>query len=82
LNLGLFGVSTALIFSGILISQKAIPTLTGAHSARKMDWRWDSIHDDLSNYVVILAGLHLAINWDWALAAAGKIFRRVLEGAL
>jgi hypothetical protein len=81
LNLSLFASITALIFSGILISQKAIPALTGTKVAPDMDWRWDSIHDQFSNAEVILAGLHLALNWDWALAAGQRVFRRFLEGA-
>lgn len=81
LNLILFACTTALIFSGILISQKAIPFLTGTKIQPEMDWRWDSIHDWLSSLLVILAGLHLALNWDWAVAAGQRIFRRVLAGA-
>ena len=81
LNLSLFAAMTALIFSGILISQKAIPALTGTKAAPDMDFRWDAIHDRFSNFVLILAGLHLTINWDWALAAGRKIFRRFLEDA-
>ncbi|HUA84239.1 MAG TPA: DUF4405 domain-containing protein [Bryobacteraceae bacterium] len=82
LNLSLFAAVTAVIFSGILISQKAVPALTGTNAAPDMDWRWDTLHHQFSNAVLILAGLHLAINWDWALAAGQKIFRRVREGAL
>ena len=82
LNLLLFAGVTGVIFSGILISQKAIPMLAGTKAAPDMDWRWDSIHVELSAYVLILAGFHLAINWDWALAAGQKIFRRVRVGAL
>jgi len=41
LNLILFAGVTAAIFSGILISQKAIPTLTGTQAAADVDWRWD-----------------------------------------
>lgn len=81
LNLTLFGTVTAVIFSGILISQKAIPALSGTKVAPGMDWRWDLIHDRFSNFVIILAGLHLAINWDWALAAGQRIFRRFREDA-
>ena len=40
LNLSLFAAVTAAIFSGILISQKAIPALTGARHELHMDWRW------------------------------------------
>jgi hypothetical protein len=34
-----------------------------------MDWRWDTIHNQFSQAVLLLSGLHLAINWDWVLAA-------------
>ena len=79
-NLSLFAAVTAAIFSGILISQKAIPMLTGSKAAPDMDWRWDILHNQFSAIVVILVGFHLAINWEWALAAGEKIFRRFLEG--
>ena len=82
LNLSLFASVTAAIFSGILISQKAIPVLTGTQAAPDMDWHWDTLHNDFSGTVLILAGLHLAINWDWVLAAGQKVLRRVREGAL
>jgi hypothetical protein len=81
LNLGLFAAVTAVIFSGILISQKAIPALTGTKAAPDMDWRrWDFLHDEFSGLVVLLSGFHLAMNLDWVLAAAEKLFRRVRGG--
>jgi hypothetical protein len=82
LNLSLFGGVTAVIFSGILISQKAIPMMTGKGAAPDMDWRWDTLHNQFSQAVVMLSGFHLAINWEWALAAGQKVFHRVREGAL
>ena len=82
LNLTLFAGITAVIFSGILISQKAIPPLTGTRAAPDMGWRWDWLHNQFSQAVVLLSGLHLAINWDWVLAAGQKLFSRVQEGAL
>ena len=82
LNLSLFAAVTAVIFSGILISQKAIPALIGTKAAPDMDWRWDSLHNLFSQVVLMLAGFHLAMNWDWVLAAGGKLFGRVLGGAL
>jgi cytochrome b len=80
LNLSLFAAVTAAIFSGILISQKAIPMLTGSKAAPEMDWQWDVLHNQFSDAVLMLVGFHLAINWEWALAAGQKIFRRLLEG--
>jgi hypothetical protein len=56
LNLSLFAAMTALIFSGILISQYAIPGLTGAKRKPAMDCPWDSIHSRLSDFVVVLTG--------------------------
>jgi hypothetical protein len=82
LNLCLFAAVTAVIFSGILISQKAIPTLTGAPVASVMDWRWDTLHNQFSQNVLLLSGLHLAINFDWVLAAVQSVFRRFRESAL
>jgi cytochrome b len=79
LNLILFASVTAVIYSGILISQKAIPALTRSQGPRAIDWRWDTLHNRFSEALLILVGLHLAINWEWALAAGQKIFHRVLE---
>ena len=93
LNLTLFAGVIAVIFSGTLISQKAIPTLTGMNAAPDMDWRWDTLHNRFSQDVVLLSGFHLAINLDWALAAVQKVLfpwvekveercRRFREGTL
>jgi len=81
INLTLFASVTAVIFSGILISQKAIPTLTGTNAAPEMDWRWDLLHNRFSQNLLILSGLHLAINWEWALAAVQKLFLPMVEKA-
>lgn len=79
LNLCLFAAVIAVIFSGILISQKAIPALFGIQAATDMNWRWDTLHNQFSDFVVMLSAFHLAMNWDWALAAAEKLFRRAAE---
>ena len=73
LNLSLFGAVAAAIFSGILISQKAVPALTGAKAAPGLDWRWDTLHQQFSDAVLTLSAFHLALNWDWALAAVQKL---------
>ena len=82
LNLALLGAVTAVIFSGILISRKAIPALTGTAAPPDLDWRWDRLHSQFSDLTLMLTGLHLAINWDWLIAAIQNIFRRFREGAL
>ena len=83
MNLVLFGLVTASLFSGILISQKAIPSLTGTRiSPDDLDLRWAELHKMFSSLVLIFSGFHLAINWDWLLAAAGNVFRRFRESEL
>jgi hypothetical protein len=76
LNLLLFAAVTAVIFSGILISQQAIPLLEGAKHAPDIDSHWDSLHNDFSQFLLLFAGFHLAINWEWMLAAAEKLSGR------
>jgi len=79
LNLSLFALVTAAIFSGIAISQKAIPALTGTNAAPEMDWRWDVLHNRFSEAVVLLSAFHLAINWEWVLAAGQRLFFPSIE---
>lgn len=75
INLALFASMTVLILSGVLISEYAIPQILHVRPADLPDaFRWDSIHDRLSDVVVVFAGLHLALNWDWTFAAARKLF--------
>src|SRR5665213_3807923 len=81
LNWCLFSCVTAVIYSGILISRQAIPALTMKEPDDiEATFRWDRIHDRFSNFVVIFAALHLAINWDWSVAAARKIVERRTRG--
>lgn len=70
LNLCLFGFMAAVIYSGILSSQQAVPALASA------DTRWARLHDRFSDCLVALAAAHLAINWDWLLAATRRILAR------
>ncbi len=82
MNLTLFAGAAAVIWSGIRISQKAVPALRGTNAAAQIDWRWDRVHNQFSTWMLIFAGLHLAMNWDWALAAIGKLFGGGREGGL
>jgi len=70
LNLSLFGFMAAVIFSGVLSSQQAVPALASANT------RWARLHDRFSDGLVALVATHLAINWDWLLAATRKILAR------
>ncbi|MEI9972163.1 MAG: DUF4405 domain-containing protein [Ignavibacteriota bacterium] len=76
LNLAFFALLTAVVWSGIMISQEAIPTFTGPGPRIGADSPWLYVHDKGSDLIVILAGLHLALNWDWALAAGRRLAGR------
>jgi cytochrome b561 len=75
LNVSLFAMVTAVIFSGIMISQEAIPLFTGQRTPVPSGSVWFFVHNNGSNVVVALVGLHLALNWDWAVAAGRKLLR-------
>jgi len=59
-----------------------MPLLTGVKAAPDMDWRWDFVHNLSSDFVLMLSGFHLAMNWDWILAAAERLFQRALREGL
>lgn len=82
INVGLYASFVAAVVSGIMISQKAIPTLTGAGPAPHMNWQWDTIHYQSAGALGILSAFHLAMNWDWSRAAAQRIFSRFLESRM
>jgi cytochrome b561 len=66
LNLGLLFMMSAVLLSGILSSGQATSVI-GESFGRARVWR--DIHGWLNFIVVVLVGLHLALNWDWMLAA-------------
>ena len=80
LNLCLFTVVTAVVYSGLMISQEAIPVFTRGRSPIRADSPWLYIHNQGSDLIVVLAGLHLALNWDWALAAIRRLLQRPKAG--
>jgi hypothetical protein len=60
LNILLFGVLVSIIISGLMISREVLPGISvhpGSHSF------WRSLHDLSANLLLILTGLHLALNW-------------------
>ncbi|MEP7380780.1 MAG: DUF4405 domain-containing protein [Gemmatimonadota bacterium] len=65
----------AVIVSGIVISESALPTLG---FPRPHDRFWSVIHDRSSEWLLVLIGVHLAMHCDWVLAA----LRRLIAGSL
>jgi len=66
LNLGLLFMMSAVLLSGIL-SSRQVTSVIGESLGRARIW--SEIHGWLNFIVVVLVGLHLALNWDWMIAA-------------
>ena len=66
LNLGLLFMMSAVLLSGIL-SSRQVTSVIGERFGRARIW--SEIHGWLNFIVVVLVGLHLALNWDWTIAA-------------
>jgi hypothetical protein len=70
LNLGLLALLALELLSGILISRVALPRL-GLVFAEDRAWR--SLHNEGLNFLVLMLGLHIALNWTWII---GTVKRR------
>ena len=66
LNLMLFVLMAAVLFSGVFASRQST-VLIGESVGRVR--LWHEVHGWLNFVLVLLVGLHLALNWDWILAA-------------
>lgn len=71
INLLAFISVTILIFTGLMISEVVVP-LVGLRLPREGAWTF--LHHTASNVMVILTGLHLALNWSQTI----KMIKRVL----
>jgi hypothetical protein len=69
LNTILFILVITELVSGSIISQVVLPNL-GINTINDRVWR--SVHNLPLNFVVLFAGLHIAINWGWIVAAFKK----------
>ena len=66
LNLLLFVLMAAVLFSGVFGSRQST-ALIGESAGRVRLWR--EVHGWLNFVLVVFVGLHLALNWDWIIAA-------------
>ena len=53
---------TLIIFSGLLVSQSALPWL---NIAIEYDPFWQAVHNITSNLGLIMLGIHVAMHWNW-----------------
>jgi|GEM_PF-409758 len=73
LNYLLFIVMVAVLVSGVLISNQIAPMIGGALGRPRV---WTELHGGLNFTLIVLVGVHLAINWDWIL---GALRRRTVQ---
>lgn len=74
LNAALFVDMTVVIFTGLMISEAALPVF-GIHTVR--GGVWHSLHDLSANAALFLVGLHVALHWQWIVNIAKRfVFRR------
>ena len=62
LNLLLFIALTTIIFTGLMISEVAMPAL-GITVAQNGLWR--GVHTASANLFILLIALHVALHWQW-----------------
>ena len=62
LNALLFIDVTLIIFSGLMISEVALP-FVGIELAQSGAWR--GLHGTAANLFMVLVGLHIALHWQW-----------------
>jgi|ERR1051326_524463 cytochrome b561 len=66
LNLLLLIIMAAVLVSGGLVSNQSVATFGERFGRLRL---WSEIHGTLNFILVVLVGLHLALNWDWIVAA-------------
>ena len=69
LNSLLFITMTTIVYSGLMISEVALPAL-GISLGEGFSWR--SLHAQASNIALILIGLHIALHWKWILSTTKR----------
>ncbi len=66
INILFFIAMTIVIFTGVMISEEALP-LFGIHFARNFFWRL--LHSFAADASLFLIGLHVAVHWKWIVNA-------------
>jgi Domain of unknown function (DUF4405) len=70
INAVLFVLTTVEIVSGVAISQVALPSM-GISTINDRSWR--ALHNLTLNWLLLALGLHVAINWEWVVAALRRL---------
>jgi hypothetical protein len=78
-NTLLFIDVTLIIFSGLMISEHALPLLG---IATQHGGIWRNLHGQAANMAVIILGLHVALHWKWIVSTYNRYVLRPLGSAL
>ncbi len=73
LNVALFVVTVVTIFTGIAISEAALPAIGFAVVPNNV---WHGLHNGASTLMLVTAGIHVALNWDWILKTGRRRVRK------
>ena len=74
LNVLLFITFVVTLYSGVMASVIAVPALGIVMPDNTEGWK--RLHNEWSDYLQLLAGLHLAMNWGWIV---GTVRRQLLK---
>jgi hypothetical protein len=66
LNTILFALTTIAIVAGLFISQVVLPAV---HVPSVNDRAWHFLHNRMTSFARIGIALHIAMNWQWIVAA-------------
>lgn len=69
LNGLLFVAMTVMIFSGLLISEEALPALG---FSLQIGRSWRSLHALAADAILIIVGLHIALHWKWIVSSTKR----------
>lgn len=73
----LYVAFTLVMLSGLLISHSVLPAL-GLQGNR--NFLWCSPHDLTANLTLFLAGLHIALNWEWVTEMMRRSVFKLISG--
>lgn len=79
INALLFIDVTLITFSGLMISEQALPLLG---IATRHGGLWEGLHKQTANLSVFILGLHVALHWKWIANAVKRYVLRPLGAAL
>jgi hypothetical protein len=73
LNLLLFVDMVVIMFTGIMISKSALPSLGIQLTSNHM---WKALHSTSADLAVFILGLHVALHWKWIANVIGRLFSK------